>query len=497
MVLKAQGHPLQGSNVRGVAYAFAYPIKAGFTYNVSSNLFRVKNAGGTTTASVNFQVGTTTSLPNPNSAGTDPTACLMVGYNQLTALLPFQRGSVGINNSSPQNYNIVQNYTPTINQSFFTVLAFGDGNPDVINLNIKTITVTEQHPFSIIPAALNITCGNTTTRTFTVNNATNAPGTITYNWNLGSANNGWLYNNSPAPQTFTTSTNSITLTPQASATALSNVSVTVVLNGTTITTLNSAVTVTPPVFTVIGPTEICSTGSYGLSNLTPGATVSWIFDPSIISMTSSGVATVIGSGNTFISATVTLPNSCSYQVIPKAIIAGTAPPAGISFENQDPLCINERYPRGVKVTSVVNPVPGAGYEWRVNNILRGSDETVINIINSWCNIGTNTVSVRAFLCNSWSTPITATFEAQYCEEGLRAISVFPNPSIGLLQIKLNENKPFYEIRVKDKSGSMKFVKRFAIGVNNTQIDISQLPPDIYILEVYDGKKWIFSKVIKK
>lgn len=113
LILKAQGDPTNRSSVvAGVAYAFGYPIKAGFTYNVSANVFRTKVTGGSSTAATNFEIGTTATLPNPNQAGTLPTACSMVSYSNLTAVLPFKRGGTAIGNSSAQNLNVVQNYTP-------------------------------------------------------------------------------------------------------------------------------------------------------------------------------------------------------------------------------------------------------------------------------------------------------------------------------------------------------------------------------------------------
>lgn len=312
VVLKTKGDPQNRNNfVAGVAYAFSYPIKAGFTYNVSAEVFRVKNAGGTTLAQTNFEIGSTLNLPDPNQAGTNPTACGMVPYSKLIPIAAFRIGAVQINNSSAQTFNVIQNFTPTTNYSFFTILAYGDLIADEVNVNIKKITINETHPFSLSPNTIDIPCGNVVTQTFTVNNATNAPGVTNYTWNLG-ANNGWLFNNAPAPSTISTGTsNTLTLTPDCGK-ALSNVTATVTVGGINYNTNTAAISVSQPGYTISGASSICSgSSSYSVNGLVCNSTVVWTSPPSNLATlsslaTSSTTLTVTGnSGDFTLTANVT------------------------------------------------------------------------------------------------------------------------------------------------------------------------------------------------
>ena len=181
----------------------------------------------------------------------------------------------------------------------------------------------------------------------------------------------------------------------------------------------------------------------------------------------------------------------------KQIIVGSPTPKGIVFDSENPLCINERYPRGVKGATVLDPIAGAIYEWRVNNIIRGTNEPGINIIHSWCITGTNTVSVRSFFCGTWGNPLQVNFEAQYCEpEGFRSYAVSPNPSTNTITVASKGFGTIEEIRVKDKFGNSRVTKRFANKSSSVLLDISFLPSDIYIVEIFDGKKWHAEKIIK-
>lgn len=190
-----------------------------------------------------------------------------------------------INNTNPQNYPVVQNYTANANLNYVTILAHSGSQSQSSTVLINSITIVETAPspaFTITPSSVSIPCGTSTTQTFTVNNVNNTQGTLSYDWNLGSANNGWIYQGSAAPQTFTTSTNSIQLTSSSTATSLSSVSVTVKINGTNFTTLTSAVTLTTPTynFSISGPDLICNTADYSIPNLPAGASVSWAINPS-------------------------------------------------------------------------------------------------------------------------------------------------------------------------------------------------------------------------
>ena len=74
------------------------------------------------------------------------------------------------------------------------------------------IHITRPEPtFTISPSSLQIHCTSTPTQTFAVNTTGTIVCPMSYKWDLG-ANNHWKLNGNPSAATFTTSTNSITLT---------------------------------------------------------------------------------------------------------------------------------------------------------------------------------------------------------------------------------------------------------------------------------------------
>ena len=73
-----------------------------------------------------------------------------------------------------------------------------------------------------------------------------------------------------------------------------------------------------------------------------------------------------------------------------------------------------------------------------------------------------------------------------------------NPTSGNLQVSSTDKKTnIKEIKVTDKTGAIK--KRFVYSqnINSVKIDISSLPPDIYYVQIFDGKKWESKMVSKK
>mgnify|MGYP001466420956 CR=1 FL=1 len=254
-------------------------------------------------------------------------------------------------------------------------------------------------------------------------------------------------------------------------------------------------------FTITGNNFLCASESYALNPLPPTFPINW-------SVSQSGIVSLITNPDKSVTLSkltdgiITLTGSstiCNNQVISfsKQIIVGSPAPEGIYFDPEDPLCINERFPRGVKNAYVFNPVPGTTYVWRVNNIVRGSGNPHLGIIHNNCVIGTNTVTVRSFRCGIWSAETVATFEAEWCEpEGFRMYSVSPNPSYGSVSVESKSTKTIEEVRVKDKLGNVKLSRKSVKGTKKVLLDLSLLPADIYFIEIFDGKEWHTEKVVK-
>gem|GEM_PF-1654731 len=158
--------------------------------------------------------------------------------------------------------------------------------------------------------SLSIPCGSTTAQTFTASNV----GTCVtgYQWNT----TGWLYNGNPVTGPFTTSTPSISLTPQPGATP-GNVSVTYVINGTPVTadtyTVPVTVTLITPNLNITGPQTICGgTQTYSIANIPTGSTITWTLSSNLSLVSGQGTSSIqvqasVSSGQGTIQATITNP----------------------------------------------------------------------------------------------------------------------------------------------------------------------------------------------
>jgi hypothetical protein len=91
-----------------------------------------------------------------------------------------------------------------------------------------------------------------------------------------------------------------------------------------------------------------------------------------------------------------------------------------------------------------------------------------------------------------------------CESfGFGRFAATPNPTNGDIQIEAisvqssDTKKPFLkEIQVVDKFGNVKRKIKLGNDIQKTKINISQLPPDVYFIRIYDGKTWHSKKIVK-
>ncbi len=104
-------------------------------------------------------------------------------------------------------------------------------------------------------------------------------------------------------------------------------------------------------------------------------------------------------------------------------------------------------------------------------------------------------------CNS-SSPLSFTMESLQCrcskDEGINGrFAASPNPTTGEIQIESKDKRyTIKEIQVADKLGSLKKKIKLSGDIKAHKINIAELPADIYIIRIYDGKTWVSQKVIK-
>ncbi len=221
--------------------------------------------------------------------------------------------------------------------------------------DIKYVPISRPNPiFTIYPTSLSFDCGTPQTKTFTVSTTNSLSCSISYSWSLG-ANNGWIYNGSPAPANLTTSTNSIALTSANGNVLPSSVYVTPILDGKDLTQLNSITSFTPFTSTaeISGITSFCSLQSTSIFTINAGTgnTVTWSSSnsqiASISNPTNSQVSiTSQSQGLFYVNATIT--NPCG-QTVPKSslpITIGTPMPLIDGYT-----CVSESAPCFLNATA--------------------------------------------------------------------------------------------------------------------------------------------------
>ena len=384
--------------------------------------------------------------------------------------------------------------------------------------------------FSLSPENVAIPCQDTSQRTFSVENIHNSPGFLQFQWEVGT---GWSRTG-----TFTTTSNSITLTPNAFPP--DNVSVTPILDGVSFPTLTSIVGLAPFNPTnnsIVGVSTACSSTSnvYTVSNLSNNINVnSWSLenaDPNnhnVIATLSNNTGNstsinVAANGNGTVILKVTLINSCG-QISPpitKQVYVGNPQKATKII---GPTSIHP----DVIVNYQVPPIEGAtSYEWRVpypyttvnnftNSRLWQLDASTSH--SSYITAYTGTEG-RAGLVQVWGKNVCGSGPVKYISvsqnqgggngrgEIIRRMDnfdndnqdinvlVYPNPTKDKIEITLENYflNATYKIKIFDLNNRlMKVVERKG---NKSTINVKELPKGLYILKIYYGDKIINQKIM--
>ncbi|MFC4230984.1 M43 family zinc metalloprotease [Parasediminibacterium paludis] len=83
--------------------------------------------------------------------------------------------------------------------------------------------------------------------------------------------------------------------------------------------------------------------------------------------------------------------------------------------------------------------------------------------------------------------------------GFGFFAVSPNPTTGDVQVETtgtDKTTTIKEIQVTDKLGNVKKKIKLGADTKKHKISIADLPADVYIIRIYDGKTWTSKKVIK-
>lgn len=493
----------------GTEYKIAYNFRQGYSYSIKINAWAItfNSNDPFPKLRVDFNSASNGSGTSCNGSETiNATSSLTANNNQAISTGGF--------------IDYTFNYSSlSTAYSFLYISAIPPANTVYSSIEIKKVTITETGTAELsFPTSLPITCGTTTPQTFTVSNPNNVQNITSYEWNLGSSSNGWLYNGSAAPQNISTTSNSITLTPDCAST-LSNVSVTVRVNNQDYKTYNCSVSMTSPNMSIDGGSSFCSgtSSSYSISGLTCDGTVTWSASPSgIVTINSPSstqtTLTKITNGEIVLTATITTACSGSNIVVQKTVDVGTPGVDGVATNTYyvddtfalvlypdayNLACTNyfvntDMHITGATSTATWSKISSSGGTviWTASNNnlhleIKSTGGTALFQITASNSCG-NTVQEYEWLASDCSG------------EYALAYKVSPNPASDNIQVSSKDkSNTIQEIRITDQTGTLK--KRFVYDtkLNSVQINISSLPLGVYYLQIFDGTGWSSVIISKK
>lgn len=387
--------------------------------------------------------------------------------------------------------------------------------------------------------AITIACGDYSSRTFTLENA--AACITSYVWNLG-ANNGWLYNGSPAPATITTTTSSISLVPAVGGTP-GNVSVSLVVNGVayaTAYTVSVTFTRTQPGASLSGPSALCSAAqTYSLTSLPGGTSFSWSVTGGLQivggqNTPSAQVQPTVSSGQGTVQVLISSPCFNSFT-LSKNVTVGVPDYTKLSIVGEGPMiCPNVPVMFGARYSGNCTNFADAGIT-NVNwNVSPSPAQITLDAGTAGCSHGNNSGVTIRFFPNPTQYNVRITAENACGVSALSSahvvtlttmgcpmsapMAVSPNPSTGQVLISLpqtgaspatvpgartvtaatGQNATSYIIRQVDVyTATGLLVKSFQYGMGKTgalTLDLGNMPRGIYILSVNTDKGRFSQKV---
>jgi hypothetical protein len=489
----------------GTAYAIKYPFKDGYTYSIEVAAWQLEPAKGT----IQLALSVIDQLPDPNKS--NPAACRAVNSDCWTPLLG--SGSLlnatwlGTNHSSQ---TIINNWTTTKSYNYLTVLASKGSTAGSVAF-IGQIVIHEAPPaYTLAPTNITKLCGTGLTQTFTISDVHNSGKVSSYTWDLGSDNNGWLYNGAPAPRTINTNSPTLDLT---AADCAFPTNVTATANRST-----GSYTTNPAVVTTVNGAYISGAGgfcggsaTYTINNLGCGANVTWSLSPG-----------ADGTLSTTTGPTTTLTTSTQPKTM--SIIANITGGCGDKTVSQGVSVISK--PTNPGIYGEINCVDGRIV---VPSTLYASSQNANSYFWSWRSpsgsTGTSTDHgdeiIKKFTLGSWTVycyatnacgqsetdayPFTVTqcggFAAAAREDVSVAIS--PNPATNVVVITANtansaiqvpEKTDIREVRIIDKAGRLLRKQSFPAGTTRATINVEGFKSDIYILQIGDGKTFKTRKI---
>jgi len=369
--------------------------------------------------------------------------------------------------------------------------------------------------FSMQSSRSSVSCGTTTPVTFTVENENDSPGSLSYEWVIGS---GWLHNGSSAPSTITTSSNILDLV--ADTFPLGTIEVRPKLDTKYYGPFSKTVSLSEytSAARIFGATTVCSSRVFKVLDSDADDIITWassndnIATITPISLTEATI-TKVGSG--VVTITALLTNGCGQTIpLPKAVNIGVPSFLGAMSGDDNPVAGAESW------YSVPAATGATSYSWHfdvggvIGTNVSGWQIVVDQGTSAFIKAGTADAYIVCEAINSCGDREKYMFAAiksggsggsgggeDPCdEEGLKfgsnpmksgastnKVIIIDDPCDDQLPTRMQETKQ--TISVYNKFG----VKVYSKTQTQKEFDVSELKQGFYIVK-YETKK---GKVISK
>jgi len=238
----------------------------------------------------------------------------------------------------------------------------------------------------------------------------------------------------------------------------------------------------PDNITITGSSQMCGPEIYTINNVPVGAVYTWDAVPAghvnIFPAGNTVTLTRIGNTNVQISLRANFTNSCRATLVTKDIFVGLYTPIFDITPLENGFCQGELY----EAIGVSNNTGNITYNWRINGVL---DSYHGYKIRKRFPANTTTISLTVIRAGcAESAPYAQTY---IC--GSARFSISPNPSGNNIKVKAFGQASFNRVRIADKLGNMKKDILYPANSKSVDINISNLPVDIYSVQIFDGSSW--------
>jgi len=272
-------------------------------------------------------------------------------------------------------------------------------------------------------------------------------------------------------------------------------------------------------YPISGPTTICSSGSFSISNLPSNYTVTWsstiLAGSATVSLTPSGSSvTVSASGSAEIQLNAHVTNGSIVFDVSKSIFAGVpiasllsvtgdlnislqgpGQPAYYGYYYNGTVC-NSAYTYGITSAQyqIVGNYTSAQYGSGMACAVNGQGETIV-----WGSSGTRSIQVRVQNACGWSGWSPTAFVYANMTGSLYLIS--PNPALDVVNIQPNSTAAtnlsasstgdlnsssapnISQVNIYGKTGNLLRTQKFSGSINRVQINVAGLASGLYFVEI--------------